>query len=119
VPRNRVPFDSAKEFEDAARTRNSALLAQILDIEVLDRVATAYYSARRVFDFAGKPYPETRVKFQLPSMLAGVARELLDTASLVAERIADPSERQSLGEKIGKLRSDVEHQRKVTELWER
>jgi hypothetical protein len=59
------------------------------------------------------------VKFQLPSMLARVARELLEAASLVAERIAGPSERQSLEEKIAKLRSDVELQVKVTELWER
>jgi hypothetical protein len=99
---NRIPFDSACYFEDASWTRNSEVLGQILDIEVLDTTAIAYDSARRVFDFAGRAYPETTVNFQLPSMLTGVACELLEAASLVVERIADPGERQRFKEKIAK-----------------
>jgi hypothetical protein len=116
---NGVPFPSAKYFRDKSWTRYSELLAQTLNIEVLDRIATAYDSARRVFDFAGNPYPDTKVKFQIPSMLVGVARELLEAAFLLSEHIADPGERQRFEENLPKLRADINLQRKMTELMER
>jgi hypothetical protein len=116
---NQIPYTSATYFDESSWMKNSQRLGQILDLEVLDKVTSAYDSARRVFDFVGKPYPATKVKFQLHTLLASLARELVEAAALLADQITDQGERQRTAETIEKLRARVRSQSEVAELLER
>jgi hypothetical protein len=99
-----APFPSAKYFRDTAWRKNAELLAEVLDISVMDQLTVAFDSAARVFGEATeqkKPFEEIRFE-PLFTQLAG---ELLMAMPEAVQKLQSESEKGKLLTLIKQLRT--------------